>query len=120
MGRLCTWALVAVVAILLMPGVGLAQEATIGGTVTDSTSGVLPGVVVRAVHEATGTQFETVTDDRGVFRIPVRIGVYRITAELSGFSDPGAERAGGPGRPADHAQPRDVALYRGGDGDGDR
>jgi hypothetical protein len=85
MGRLCTWALVAVVAVLLLPGVGLAQEATIGGTVTDSTSGVLPGVVVRAVHEATGTQFETVTDDRGVFRIPVRIGVYRMTAELSGF-----------------------------------
>ncbi len=52
---------------------------------TDSTSGVLPGVVVRAVHEATGTQFETVTDERGVFRIPVRIGVYRMSAELSGF-----------------------------------
>ena len=71
---------------------GLAQEATIGGTVTDSTSGVLPGVVLRAVHEATGTQFETVTDDRGVFRIPVRIGVYRMTAELSGFRP--VERSG--------------------------
>ena len=92
MGRLWTWALVAVVAILLMPGVGFAQEATIGGTVTDSTSGVLPGVVLRAVHEATGTQFETVTDDRGVFRIPVRIGVYRMTAELSGFRP--VERSG--------------------------
>ena len=77
---------------LVLPGVGLAQEATIGGTVTDSTSGVLPGVAVRAVHEATGTQFETFTDDRGVFRIPVRIGVYRIT-----LSCPASPPGRGPG-----------------------
>ncbi|MGH9256122.1 MAG: carboxypeptidase-like regulatory domain-containing protein, partial [Vicinamibacterales bacterium] len=85
MGRTASLAL-AVVAILVLPGVGLAQEATLGGTVTDSTSGVLPGVAVRAVHEATGTQFETFTDARGAFRIPVRIGAYRIFAELSGFA----------------------------------
>ena len=85
MGRVASLALV-LVAILLLPGVGLAQEATISGTVTDSTSGVLPGVAVRAVHEATGNQFETFTDDRGAFRIPVRIGTYRIMAELAGFA----------------------------------
>ena len=85
MGRAASMAL-AVVAILVLPGVGLAQEATIGGTVTDSTSGVLPGVAVRAVHEATGNQFETFTDERGAFRIPVRIGTYRIVAELAGFA----------------------------------
>ena len=38
------------------------------------------------MHEATGTLFEGFTDDRGNFRIPVRIGVYRITAELQGFA----------------------------------
>jgi hypothetical protein len=76
----------AVIAILAFPGAALAQEATIVGTVRDLTSGVLPGVVVRAVHEATGTQFEGFTDERGAFRIPVRIGVYRMTAELPGFA----------------------------------
>ena len=85
MGRVLGWAF-AVVAILALPGVGLAQEATIGGTVRDLTAAVLPGVAVRAVHEATGTQFETFTDERGGFRIPVRIGTYRITAELQGFT----------------------------------
>ena len=85
MGRVVRWALAAA-AIVAMPGVGLAQEATIGGTITDSTSGVLPGVAVRAVHEATGNQFETFTDERGVFRLPVRIGTYRIVAELAGFA----------------------------------
>ena len=71
---------------LAFPAIGVAQEATIAGTVKDSTGGVLPGVAVRAVHEATGTQFEAFTDERGSFRIPVRIGVYRMTAELTGFA----------------------------------
>ena len=85
MGRIWTLALVAVV-ILALPSAALAQEATIGGAVKDSTGGVLPGVVVRAVHAATGTVFETVSDERGVFRLPVRIGAYNIRAELQGFA----------------------------------
>jgi hypothetical protein len=85
MGRAVSRVL-AVVAILALPGVGLAQEASIGGTVRDMTGGVLPGVAVQAVHEATGTVFDTFTDERGTFRIPVRIGTYRIMAELSGFA----------------------------------
>jgi hypothetical protein len=85
MGRAVSRVL-AVVAILALPGVGLAQEASIGGTVRDMTGGVLPGVAVQAVHEATGTVFDTFTDERGAFRIPVRIGTYRIMAELSGFA----------------------------------
>jgi hypothetical protein len=69
-----------------LPAAVIAQEATISGTVRDSTAAVLPGVAVRAVHEATGTQFEGFTDERGNFRIPVRIGGYHITAELAGFA----------------------------------
>ena len=71
-------------AFLLLPisGAAYAQEATLNGTVTDSTGGVLPGVTVQAVHEATGNTFETVTDGRGAFRVPVRIGTFRITVQL--------------------------------------
>jgi Carboxypeptidase regulatory-like domain/TonB dependent receptor len=71
---------------LLVPVVGSAQEAALTGTVTDATGGVLPGVTVTAVHEATGNTFVGVTDGGGIFRIPARIGTYRITAELSGFN----------------------------------
>ena len=71
--------------ILAIPVVGYAQEATLAGAVTDSTGGVLPGVAVRALHEASGNTFETVTDARGAYQISVRVGVYKITAELSGF-----------------------------------
>jgi hypothetical protein len=81
-----------VCAVLLVPASGYAQEAALSGTVTDSTGGVLPGVTITAVHEATGNRFVTVTDERGIYRIPVRIGAYRITAELSGFAT--AERTG--------------------------
>jgi hypothetical protein len=75
-----------IAAVLAVPALGYAQEATITGTVTDATGGVLPGVTVTAVHEASGNTFVGVTDERGVFRIPARIGAYRLTAELAGFT----------------------------------
>ena len=73
-------------ALLIAPSIGHAQEATLTGTVTDSTGGVLPGVTVTAVHESTGNRFVAVTDERGIYRIPARVGAYQLTAELSGFS----------------------------------
>jgi hypothetical protein len=73
-------------AMLALPALVFAQEATLTGTITDSTGGVLPGVTVVAVNEASGNQFESVTDARGVYRIPARVGTYRITASLTGFS----------------------------------
>jgi hypothetical protein len=72
--------------ILGTPTRASAQEAALTGTVTDSTGGVLPGVVVRATNQDTGNSFEAVSDATGVFRIAARIGIYRVTAELSGFA----------------------------------
>jgi hypothetical protein len=63
-----------------------AQEATMTGTVTDSTGGVLPGVTVTATHEDSGNTFLAITDGAGTFRIPLRIGRYSLTAELAGFT----------------------------------
>ena len=73
-------------AFLLLPAAVFAQEATLTGTLTDSTAAVLPGVTVTAVLEATGNTFVAVTDDRGIFRTPLRVGEYRVTAELQGFT----------------------------------
>ena len=74
-------------AFLAVPFTASAQgEATVIGTVTDTTGGVLPGVTVQAVHEASGNSFEAVTDQRGAYRIAVRAGTYRITAELPSFA----------------------------------
>jgi hypothetical protein len=73
-------------AFLAWPTPGHAQEATLGGTIVDSTGAVLPGVVVVALHEATGNTFQSVSDARGTFRMPVRTGSYQITVELPGFT----------------------------------
>ena len=72
-------------ALILFPALASAQEATLTGTVTDSTASILPGVTVTALHEATGNRFVAVTDERGVYRIPARTGNYQIGAELSGL-----------------------------------
>ena len=73
------------VALLFIPAIGSAQDATVNGAVTDSTGGVLPGVTVTALHTATGNTFTAVTDERGNYRIPLRVGMYRLTLELQGF-----------------------------------
>jgi hypothetical protein len=83
--RIRRWLLV-VGTIIALPALAHAQEASVNGIVTDSTGGVLPGVTITALHQATGNTFVAVTDERGAYRLPVRIGAYRITAELPGFA----------------------------------
>src|SRR5688572_22238433 len=92
LGRLVGMAIAAV--LLILPGAVHAQDATLSGTVRDNTGGVLPGVTVTATHEAQGTTYVTVTDEQGLYRLPVRAGAYRISAELAGFTTvvrPGVE-----------------------------
>jgi hypothetical protein len=78
--------LLVMAAILCVPLATHAQDATLTGAIVDTTGGVLPGVSVIAVHEASGNTFETTTDERGVFRLLVRPGTYRVTAQLAGFA----------------------------------
>src|SRR5207247_11209045 len=77
--------LVTIGAILMLPVRGHAQESTVSGTLTDPTGAVLPGVMVTATHTETGNKFEAVTDERGGYRLLVRVGNYRITAGVPGF-----------------------------------
>src|SRR5262245_47905061 len=72
--------------IVALPVAGYAQDSTMIGTVTDSTGGVLPGVTVTATNIESGHTFVAIADERGNFRLAVRIGNYRITTELSGFT----------------------------------
>ena len=91
-GPVVGWVIVG--ALLAWPLAALAQDATLNGSVRDNTGAVLPGVTVTATHEAAGTTFVSVTDERGLYRVPVRAGVYRISAELTGFTTvvrPGVE-----------------------------
>src|SRR3954468_8366052 len=74
------------VSLVFLPAHVFAQtEAVITGVVSDSSGGVLPGVTVTAVHVASGHTFNSVTDERGVFRMQGRVGAYQILMELQGF-----------------------------------
>src|SRR4030095_15064453 len=75
----------AAAALLLGAVSAFAQQATITGTVTDTSGGVLPRVTITILPEEKGNTFEAVTDAQGQFRVPVRVGAHRLTASLSGF-----------------------------------
>ena len=72
--------------LLLAPNMARAQA--IGGTVTDTTGGVLPGVTVEASSPALIEQVRTtVTDGNGQYLIvALETGTYNVTFTLPGFS----------------------------------
>src|SRR5207244_2899951 len=78
-------ALVAIGAILMLPVCGNAQDSTVSGTVTDPSGAVIPGVTVTATHTESGNKFGAVSDEGGGYRLLVRVGNFRVTAELPGF-----------------------------------
>lgn len=78
--------------VLLLAGGSLPVMAqgvgAIGGTVTDSSGGVLPGVTV-TLNNAQGTvggRQVTTTDERGAYQFPRLVpGTYSVKGELQGF-----------------------------------
>src|SRR6185436_998139 len=62
--------------------------ASIAGVVKDSQGAVTPGATILAVHEPSGTTYETVAQADGRFLIQgMRVGgPYKVTASLGGFS----------------------------------
>jgi hypothetical protein len=62
--------------------------AAVTGIVKDAQGGVMPGVTVSAVHQPSGTTYESVTREDGRFFIPgMRVGgPYQVTASLTGFT----------------------------------
>jgi hypothetical protein len=68
------------------PALGQPHLAAIQGVVTDPTGGVLPGATVTVTHLGTGVARTTVTNDRGLYRLPgLDPGRYEVTIELQGF-----------------------------------
>ena len=62
------------------------SNASINGTVTDESEGVLPGATVTVTNVETGITKEAFTNDSGVYNFPgLQVGLYRVTAELDGF-----------------------------------
>src|SRR2546427_7579467 len=61
-------------------------NATLGGTVADSTRALIPGVTVTATNTQTGIVNTTLTNETGAYQFAsLQTGIYKVTAELSGF-----------------------------------
>jgi Carboxypeptidase regulatory-like domain/TonB dependent receptor len=74
--------------LLVIPVAGFSQagNGTISGTVSDSSSAVIPGVTLQVKNTDTGVVFETVSTETGTYFAPnLPPGPYSITASLPGF-----------------------------------
>jgi outer membrane receptor protein involved in Fe transport len=88
--------IVSIVALLLAACTGrvFAQDATgkITGTVSDPSGAAVPNVKVTAVSAATNKSYQTTTNSSGTYQVlQLPIGLYRVTAEASGFQTAAAE-----------------------------
>ncbi len=60
--------------------------ATLSGTVTDTSGGIIPGASISVLHVETGSVRSAVSDDEGRYRVPLlQPGSYEVSAELVGF-----------------------------------
>src|SRR6266850_1989012 len=61
-------------------------NATLGGTVSDATRALIPGVTVTATNTQTGIINTAVTNESGTYQFAsLQPGTYKVTAELPGF-----------------------------------
>ena len=62
------------------------SNATLGGTVSDATGALIPGVSITVTNTQTGIVSTTVSNEAGAYQFPsLQTGNYRARAELPGF-----------------------------------
>ncbi len=65
---------------------GQTTNATLGGTVSDATGALIPGVTVTATNNGTGIVNSVLTNESGAYQhASLQPGTYKVTAELPGF-----------------------------------
>jgi hypothetical protein len=82
----CIFGCILLVLTLAGTAYGQTTFATITGTVTDPTGGVVPGATVTASNVLTGIKTTTKSNEAGIFTIAqLNEGTYSVTAEATGF-----------------------------------
>src|ERR1051326_626838 len=62
------------------------SSATLGGTVTDASGALIPGVSITATNTQTGIVTTVITNEAGAYQFAsLQPGSYKVSAELSGF-----------------------------------
>ena len=68
--------------------IGYAQGTTaaLTGTVLDQSGGAIPGADVKVRNDATGAEYDVITNDRGIFSVPgLTPGSYTATISMTNF-----------------------------------
>src|SRR6266404_7117733 len=69
-----------------MPAFGQVLKGSISGTVTDPQGAVVSGAKVKTTNTATGTVYDTTSDNSGSFRVSlIPAGQYKIEVTQAGF-----------------------------------
>jgi hypothetical protein len=69
------------------------EDGSLVGTIHDSTGAVIPGAQVSATNTGTGTVSKATSNGAGDYEFPsLRVGIYTVKAEASGFSSAVAEQ----------------------------
>src|SRR5438876_549174 len=62
------------------------SNATLGGTVSDASGALIPGVSVTATNTGTGIVTTVLTNEAGAYQFAsLQTGSYKVMAQLSGF-----------------------------------
>ena len=80
-------AVLVVAFVLIVPAGAFAQvNATVGGTVSDASGALIPGVEVTAKNNATGIVTTRLTNEAGNYDFAsLQPGTYTVSASLTGF-----------------------------------
>jgi hypothetical protein len=80
-----TAAVMLLVLALSVPAFSQGFNATVSGTVTDTSGALIPGVTIKATAVDTGVVTNTVTNEAGAYSFALLPGRYTIGASLPGF-----------------------------------
>jgi hypothetical protein len=82
------FAFIALLLILVLSAQAFSQSgnASLSGIVTDSSGGVVPGIVVTATNTATGVENSATSNSAGLYSFPSLLpGTYKVNATKTGF-----------------------------------
>src|ERR1051326_8643095 len=82
MGRLLFSAAALLCALFYTHAFGQTINATLGGTISDTSGALIPGVTVKATNSATGISSTAISNEAGTYQFAsLQSGNYKVTAE---------------------------------------
>src|SRR5947209_4280169 len=83
------FALLGIVSLCLVASVVASAQstnATLGGTVSDASKALIPGVTITATNVGTGIVTTVISNEAGAYQFAsLQTGTYKVSAELPGF-----------------------------------